>query len=586
MGVYNNNKDGTRSTIANTIQVVDAPMEQFVSRGEFNAVTPNDVSADNKLVAENEVTKAVSTIPTASSSLVGTIVQYVGTTTVDYTNGFFYKCTSDGQTPTTYSWITYTPNIVRNNDSIIMNDISNNIASGSKAVAQGNRTTASGWNSHAEGSISKATGVNSHAEGDRTEATNNDSHAEGYITKATGRYSHSQNEGTIAKGLSQTAIGAYNIEQGNLTSKVDTDYAFIIGNGTDSNNRSNALAVKWNGTIVFNDGSELQSNYYVTPEMFGAVGDGVTNDLAAFQAALLQSRPIYLESKHYLIDGDLYITQPNTVIQGKCGAYSSTSPCLIFTNQHGIHIEQATYKMLFKGFAIFSDGTGLTMQGDGRIANLTFEDIYFKCRRDVFLDAETGYIYFIKCHFDFDPNTTFDGDLVKITYTGSSANRANYISFNQCEFEGQNIPNNLTDANCYLIYLDNCSNINITASDICNCYNAIKFGTTGTSQFITLTNNYLWNIKTIANLASCLYFNMTGNSQYTSSGVQPLVFPSNKRGHVITGNIFDIGAWSAVSIENLYTVFDNNQILGTISNEVLTKLHIGEYKGYVVPTPQ
>jgi hypothetical protein len=323
---------------------------------------------------------------------------------------------------------------------------------------------------------------------------------------------------------------------------------------------------------------------YVTPEMFGAVGDGVTNDLAAFQAALLQSRPIYLESKHYLIDGDLYITQPNTVIQGKCGAYSTTSPRLVFTNQHGIHIEQATYKMLFKGFAIFSDGTGLTMQGDGRIANLTFEDLYFKCRRDVFLDAETGYIYFNKCHFDFDPNNTFDGDLVKITYTGSSANRANYISFNQCEFEGQNIPNSLANAECYLIHLDNCSNINITASDICNCYNAIKFGTTGTSQFITLTNNYLWNIKTIANLASCMYFNMTGNSQYTPSGVQPIVFPANRRGHVITGNIFNIGAWSAVSIENLYTVFDNNQIMGTISNEVLGKLHIGEYKGYVVPT--
>lgn len=50
MGVYNNNKDGTRTTIANTIQVVNAPMEQFLSRGEFSAVTPNDVSADNKLI--------------------------------------------------------------------------------------------------------------------------------------------------------------------------------------------------------------------------------------------------------------------------------------------------------------------------------------------------------------------------------------------------------------------------------------------------------------------------------------------------------------------------------------------------------
>lgn len=105
MGVYNNNKDGTRSTLANTIQVVDAPMEQFLSRGEFSAVTPNDVSADNKLVAENEVTKAVDTMPTASSSLVGTIVQYVGITTANYTNGYFYKCVSDGAVTPTYSWV-------------------------------------------------------------------------------------------------------------------------------------------------------------------------------------------------------------------------------------------------------------------------------------------------------------------------------------------------------------------------------------------------------------------------------------------------------------------------------------------------
>ena len=104
MGVYNNNKDGTRSTLANTIQVVDAPMEQFVSRGEFSAVTPNDVSADNKLVAENEVTKTYDTMPTASASLVGTIVQYVGTTTANYTNGYFYKCVSDGAITPTYSW--------------------------------------------------------------------------------------------------------------------------------------------------------------------------------------------------------------------------------------------------------------------------------------------------------------------------------------------------------------------------------------------------------------------------------------------------------------------------------------------------
>lgn len=105
MGSYKNNKDGTSAVISTNIQVVDAPMEQFISRGEFSAVTPNDVSADNKLVAENEVTKAVNTMPTASASLVGTIVQYVGTTTANYTNGYFYKCVSDGALDPTYSWV-------------------------------------------------------------------------------------------------------------------------------------------------------------------------------------------------------------------------------------------------------------------------------------------------------------------------------------------------------------------------------------------------------------------------------------------------------------------------------------------------
>lgn len=85
MGVYNNNKDGTRSTIANTIQVVDAPMEQFLSRGEFSAVTPSDVSAQNKLVAENEVTKTFDTMPSASELIV------MSDNTVFETKGFYEK---------------------------------------------------------------------------------------------------------------------------------------------------------------------------------------------------------------------------------------------------------------------------------------------------------------------------------------------------------------------------------------------------------------------------------------------------------------------------------------------------------------
>ena len=44
------------------------------------------------------------TIPTAGSTYEGTIYQFTGTTDSTYTNGHFYKCVSDGQTPATYSW--------------------------------------------------------------------------------------------------------------------------------------------------------------------------------------------------------------------------------------------------------------------------------------------------------------------------------------------------------------------------------------------------------------------------------------------------------------------------------------------------
>lgn len=46
-----------------------------------------------------------SVLPQASEEEVGKIYQYVGATDGTYTNAYFYKCVSDGQTPATYSWV-------------------------------------------------------------------------------------------------------------------------------------------------------------------------------------------------------------------------------------------------------------------------------------------------------------------------------------------------------------------------------------------------------------------------------------------------------------------------------------------------
>ena len=141
-------------------------------------------------------------------------------------------------------------------------------ASGVYSHAEGNLTHAQGDKSHAEGMIAYATGHISHAEGLRTEArglyshaegsgsvtgitlaSGEASHAEGVDTVASGEASHAQNTGTVAQGLDQTAIGAWNVANGSAQIKANTDYAFIIGNGTGDNARSNAFTINWDGDV-------------------------------------------------------------------------------------------------------------------------------------------------------------------------------------------------------------------------------------------------------------------------------------------------------------------------------------------------
>ena len=141
----------------------------------------------------------------------------------------------------------------------------NTTASGNASHAEGDGTIASRGKSHAEGESTYASGDTSHAEGSSTHAQGYASHAEGSVTKASGFASHAQNQNTIAQGYAQTAIGTFNVAQGNATIANATDYAFIIGNGTGLNNCSNAFAIKWDGTFVFADGTEI------TPAQFAQI---------------------------------------------------------------------------------------------------------------------------------------------------------------------------------------------------------------------------------------------------------------------------------------------------------------------------
>ena len=183
-------------------------------------------------------------------------------------------------------------------------------ASGSESHSEGRQTIASGYQSHAEGYGSLASGSCSHAEGGFSEIftltasgeagtttyelTNSidesyekmlvgayvvlgyvDAYctavtkSDGKITHftlnravtgsiitnagfrfnvgsvAAGNYSHAEGENTVAASKNQHTQGKYNIID------TETKYAHIVGNGSDSLNRSNAHTVDWSGNAEY-----------------------------------------------------------------------------------------------------------------------------------------------------------------------------------------------------------------------------------------------------------------------------------------------------------------------------------------------
>ena len=162
------------------------------------------------------------------------------------------------------------------------------VASGSHSHAEGRQTIARGNWSHAEGSLTVAQGEYSHAEGYGTLALGSRSHAEGVFSTASGDYSHAEggyydapNETTIpggyaigqashAEGAGTIALGDASHVQGQYNITSSAQGAFILGNGTSDNNRSN---------LIFAAGTEVQ----ITGSLRGNV---ISSSIASTTASL------------------------------------------------------------------------------------------------------------------------------------------------------------------------------------------------------------------------------------------------------------------------------------------------------------
>lgn len=97
------NWSGAGGTIPNNL-FVDNSAVKLIGKDNTISWTPaQDYGLVHKKYVDEKVIQ-VSTLPTADSTNLDRIYQYIGATDSNYINGYFYKCVSDGASPATYSW--------------------------------------------------------------------------------------------------------------------------------------------------------------------------------------------------------------------------------------------------------------------------------------------------------------------------------------------------------------------------------------------------------------------------------------------------------------------------------------------------
>ena len=143
-------------------------------------------------------------------------------------------------------------------------------ASGYYSTAMGYQTTSSGHYSTSMGKNTTASGQNSTTMGSGTIASGNNSTATGYFTTASGNKTTAMGANTTASDYASLVIGQYNSSGSSVTNSATAyntaNTAFVIGNGVDSSNKSDAFKVMFNGDttvggdITISSDARLKSN--------------------------------------------------------------------------------------------------------------------------------------------------------------------------------------------------------------------------------------------------------------------------------------------------------------------------------------
>lgn len=259
-----------------------------------------------------------------------------------------------------------------------------------------------------------------------------------------------------------------------------------VGQPTDE--QTNSAVTNWlnehpEATTTVYDGAinekKINANFllwikkdYVTPEMFGAQGDGIKDDSDAFQKCIDSGKPInLLPSKEYLIKKTIkIIDRVNFAVEGN---YSKIN----FSCDYLFEICNSNNFLINNVLLICNGNNGFkftTRTGTDRCGKTLFKNVSFVgCLIGFEINAPCGYNYFENMHF----HKTLDnsvGFVIGEKIDESFTVYPNYIYIDKVTFDGESAGSNKTGIKLFygtFVYISECDFCNIVngcAIEICN----------------------------------------------------------------------------------------------------------------------
>ena len=299
--------------------------------------------------------------------------------------------------------------------------------------------------------------------------------------------------------LAENAVDAVNTAGQNQVNNIEEAGQAALDNistGVDESltQSGKAADAKKTGERIDELKSDIKKDY-VTPQMFGGKGDGVTDDTIAlqntFNYAINNKVSVYIPSGTYLFDVLTFpLNQDGMIIKG-CGKWKTKLKCISDTSQilFNDFLRYDISEICFEGKTT-STVPFIILNGVSHLSK--FHDCIFRTNQGVFVH-NSAYLSFYDCSFVV-LGTNPCKYLLKIN--------GEYFYARNCYFEGAS-----SDLESYGVILSDCYEIYISNSDICNFFGGtglqIKPESIG-SYNIYVDNTTLVRCKTFIDL-DCSY---------------------------------------------------------------------------------